>query len=52
MALTYYRTIDGADGGSLAVGHEGAFEISDYSFDVSAVISAIAGPTVSEISRQ
>src|SRR5262245_495201 len=34
MSLTYYLTIDGIDGGSTAAGHEGAFEISGYDFDV------------------
>src|SRR6516162_1612683 len=43
MALMYYLTIDGVDGGSAAVGHEGAFAISDYSFDVSALVSALSG---------
>jgi type VI protein secretion system component Hcp len=43
MALTYYLTIDGIDGGSQAEGHEGAFEISGYDFDVSSLITAIAG---------
>jgi type VI protein secretion system component Hcp len=40
---TYFLTIDGVDGGSLAVGHTGAFEINDYSFDVNAVVSDIVG---------
>lgn len=43
MALTYFLTIDGVDGGSLAAGHDGAFAIDDYSFDVSAVVAAIGG---------
>ena len=43
MTLTYYLTIDGVNGGSAVVGHEGAFAISGYSFDVSALVSALSG---------
>jgi VCBS repeat-containing protein len=43
MALKFYLTIDGVNGGSLAKGHEGAFEVSGYSFDVSSLIGATAG---------
>jgi type VI protein secretion system component Hcp len=42
-AQSYYLTIDGVNGGSAVVGHEGAFAISDYSFDVSALVSALSG---------
>src|SRR5215471_12002574 len=41
MALTYYLTIDGVDGGSTVVA--GAFAISDFNFDVSALVSALSG---------
>src|SRR5262245_60550718 len=43
MSLTYYLTIDGIVGDVVAEGHEGSFLISDYSFDVSAVVSAVSG---------
>src|SRR5579883_404919 len=49
---TYYLTVDGVDGGSQAPGHVGAFEIDDYDFDVSSVVSAIGGagkPTFSPL---
>src|SRR5262245_54802095 len=39
MALTYYLTIDGVNGGSAREGHVGAFAISDYSFDVGSLAS-------------
>ena len=38
MALTYYLTIDGLNGGSQAPGHLGAFEINGFDFDVSALM--------------
>jgi type VI protein secretion system component Hcp len=41
MSLTYYLTIDGIVGDSVVDGHEGEFQISDYSFDVSALVSAV-----------
>ena len=41
MALTYYLTINGINGGSTSPAHRGAFEISDYAFDVSALISTV-----------
>uniref|UniRef100_UPI0028E45218 type VI secretion system tube protein Hcp n=1 Tax=Bradyrhizobium sp. SZCCHNG3015 TaxID=3057270 RepID=UPI0028E45218 len=43
MALTYYLSIDGIVGNSLREGYEGAFVIADYSFDVSALVSALSG---------
>src|SRR5262245_13712102 len=43
MSLTYYLTIDGIVGDQVVEGHEGSFRISDYSFDVSAVVSAVSG---------
>src|ERR1043166_9016965 len=43
MTLTYYLTIDGVDGGSQAAGQVGAFVIGDFSFDVSALVSALSG---------
>src|SRR5262245_31751427 len=43
MSLTYYLTIDGIVGDSVVDGHEGEFQISDYSFDVSALVSAASG---------
>ncbi|HEY1545323.1 MAG TPA: type VI secretion system tube protein Hcp [Xanthobacteraceae bacterium] len=43
MAVTYFLTIDGVDGGSLVPGHAGAFEINDFDFDVSALVGAIGG---------
>src|SRR5262245_20105102 len=43
MSLTYYLTIDGIVGDSVVDGHEGEFQISDYSFDVSALVSAVIG---------
>jgi VCBS repeat-containing protein len=43
MSLTYYLTIDGIVGDSVVEGHEGSFQISDYSFDVSALVSAVTG---------
>jgi type VI protein secretion system component Hcp len=38
---SYYLTIDGIAGDSVRKGHEGAFEVNDYSFDVSAIVSAV-----------
>jgi type VI protein secretion system component Hcp len=43
MALIYYLTIDGVVGDSTAAGHERSFAISDYSFDVSALVSVLGG---------
>ena len=43
MTLTYYLTVDGVNGGSMNVGYPGAFAISDYSFDVSGLVSAVTG---------
>src|SRR5438094_922916 len=43
MALTYYLSIDGIVGDSLREGYEGAFVVTDYDFDVSALVSAISG---------
>lgn len=40
VALTYYLTIDGLNGGSKAAGHVGAFAIADdFAFDVSALVA-------------
>jgi type VI protein secretion system component Hcp len=47
MALTYYLTIDGLNGGSLSQSHSGAFEISGYDFDVSLLTSTLAGGGIS-----
>ena len=38
-AKTYYLTIDGVNGGSTAVGHKGAFQITDFNFDISNLIN-------------
>lgn len=43
MSLIYYLTIDGIAGDSTAGGHEGAFTIADYSFDVSELVSIATG---------
>ena len=43
MSLTYYLTIDGVIGDVTAEDHEGSFLISDYSFDVSAFLTSVAG---------
>ncbi|HEU4498506.1 MAG TPA: type VI secretion system tube protein Hcp [Sphingomicrobium sp.] len=43
MTLTYFLTIDGVDGGSRVRGHEGAFEITDFNFDLGQLGSALAG---------
>src|SRR5690348_5111997 len=43
MALIYYLTIDGVVGDSTAAGHERSFAISDYSFDVSALVGSLSG---------
>jgi type VI protein secretion system component Hcp len=45
MALQYFLTIDGIAGGSTATGHEGAFGIVDYSFDVSSLVNAATAGT-------
>src|SRR5262249_36053894 len=50
MALTYYLTIDGIVGDSRAEHHEGSFQISDYSFDVSALVSALTGAGIAKFS--
>src|SRR5262245_33488298 len=43
MPLTYYLTIDGIVGDSTNAKHARSFEIVDYSFDVSALVSAATG---------
>jgi VCBS repeat-containing protein len=43
MALVYYLTIDGVVGDSLSDRNKGAFEVANYDFDVTAVISAVTG---------
>ena len=43
MALIYYLTIDGIVGDFDSAGHRGAFIIADYSFDASAIVSAVTG---------
>ena len=43
MALTYYLTIDGIVGDSQREGYEHSIEIAGYSFDVTALASAISG---------
>jgi type VI secretion system secreted protein Hcp len=43
VTLTYFLTIDGVDGGSRVRGHEGAFEITDFNFDLGQLGSALAG---------
>ena len=43
MALTFYLSIDGIVGNSLREGYEGAFVVTDYDFDVSALVSTISG---------
>ena len=43
MALTYYLTIDGIVGNSQREGYEHSIEIAGYSFDVTALASAISG---------
>jgi len=43
MSLTYYLTIDGIVGDATVDGHQGSFAISDYRFDVSGLMSAVAG---------
>jgi type VI protein secretion system component Hcp len=43
QAQSYYLTIDGIAGGSNAEGHEGAFDVNGYGFDVSAIVSAMRG---------
>ena len=43
MAQRYYLTIDGVAGGSARDGHEGAFDVNGYSFDVSAIVAATRG---------
>jgi type VI protein secretion system component Hcp len=42
-AQSYYLTIDGILGDSTRVGYQGAFNVVDYSFDVSAIIDATSG---------
>ena len=37
-AKTYYLTIDGVNGGSTVSGHKGAFQITDFNFDISNLI--------------
>jgi type VI protein secretion system component Hcp len=39
----YYLTVAGVDGGSVSALHPGAFEVSDFSFDVDSLIGAVAG---------
>src|SRR3954447_15229549 len=43
MALVYYLTIDGINGGSVSDRHTGAFDVADYNFDVSAIIDTVTG---------
>src|SRR5436190_22537826 len=43
MALDYYLTIDGLNGGSTLVGHVGAFAVVNYSFDVDNLVSVVDG---------
>ncbi len=43
MALRYYLTIDGIAGGSTSDGHEGAFDVGNYSFDANAIVRAMQG---------
>src|SRR4029078_4095131 len=43
----FYLTVDRSVGDSLSEHHTGAFEISSYSFDVSALVSAISGGAAS-----
>ena len=35
----YYLTVSGLDGGGVAEGHEGAFAVADFSFDIAALVS-------------
>ncbi|MDE5447392.1 hypothetical protein GWG65_40095, partial [Bradyrhizobium sp. CSA207] len=42
-AAAYFLTIDGVIGDSTRLHHEGAFNVIDYSFDVSALIGATSG---------
>ncbi|MDE5447368.1 hypothetical protein GWG65_39970, partial [Bradyrhizobium sp. CSA207] len=42
-AAAYFLTIDGVVGDSTRLHHEGAFNVIDYSFDVSALIGATSG---------
>jgi Ca2+-binding RTX toxin-like protein len=44
-AHSYFLTIDGIIGGSTVAGHEGAFGIADYSFDINSLVNAATAAT-------